>query len=149
MYIYIYESSIWITSPIPEEAPVMWTTLPATFSGKNVKIMERKNLKVQYGGKKRSKEKKVNGGATMFRNWWIRSITNYTLRKKKIIAKNVAITYNYISEMLMLNLKLKLIWNFGIYKLIKLIMRGACRGRLSVTSRNKGDRLGVKTKCQV
>lgn len=97
-------SSIWITSPIPEEAPVMWTTLPATFSGKNAKIMERKNLKVQYGGKKRSKEKKVNGGATMFRNWWIRSIT-----KKKIAKCGNNNTLVYLRKML--NLKLK----FGIY----------------------------------
>lgn len=53
---------------MPEEPPVMRTTLPATFSGKMERRVERKKLKVQNGGKKRQREKKVNGGTSRFRN---------------------------------------------------------------------------------
>lgn len=52
---------------MPEEAPVMRTTLPARFSAKMDFNVQRKNLRVQYAGKKRAREKKVNGGATRLR----------------------------------------------------------------------------------
>lgn len=51
----------------------MTTTLPATSSLKRVPKMERKNLKSCKGGKRKRREKKVNGGAVRLRNVWIRS----------------------------------------------------------------------------
>lgn len=56
------------TSPIPEEAPVMRTTLPATSSLKMYLTMERKKLKNRKGGKKNRREKKVKVGAATFKN---------------------------------------------------------------------------------
>lgn len=104
------------TSPMPEEAPVMWTTLPATFSLKMEFMIERKNLKVQYGGKKRQRKKKVVIEATMFRNLWIRSMTDqkyYLIMKKDVVEQK---------------------WKFGVlgYK-----QRKQARKGISVTSRKK------------
>nr|GMD31220.1 hypothetical protein Iba_chr09aCG14430 [Ipomoea batatas] len=49
---------------MPEEAPVMMTTLPETSSAKTEPKIERKNLYTSNGGHKNSRLKKVKGGAT-------------------------------------------------------------------------------------
>lgn len=66
---------------MPEEAPVMMTTLPATFSGKEEYTRERKNLKTRNGGKKNRRVNKVKGGATRFSNLSI----YYSFRLKLIV----------------------------------------------------------------
>lgn len=59
---------------MPEEAPVMRTTLPATFSWKTKVKKERKHLRAWYGGNKNRRVKKVKGGAIRFKNMLIRSM---------------------------------------------------------------------------
>lgn len=54
------------TSPMPEDAPAMSTTFPATFSRNSGFMVERRNLKNRYGGRKKSNEVRPMGGTTMF-----------------------------------------------------------------------------------
>lgn len=59
---------------MPEEAPVMRTTFPAIFSAKKERKKEKKYLKTAYGGKKNKRVRKVDGGATKFKNPFINSM---------------------------------------------------------------------------
>ncbi|KAI3759506.1 hypothetical protein L6452_07386 [Arctium lappa] len=59
---------------MPEEAPVIRTTLPERFSVKMERRMPRQNLKKIHGGKKSNKVKKVKGGAARFKKPLMRSI---------------------------------------------------------------------------
>lgn len=59
---------------MPEEAPVMRTTLPATSSLKREERAEMKNLKAYRGGRRKQREKKVKMGAARFKNLWIISM---------------------------------------------------------------------------
>lgn len=59
-YVYMY------TSPMPEDAPVMSMTFPATFSQNRGLMIERRNLRNRYGGRKKSSKVRPMGGSTMF-----------------------------------------------------------------------------------
>ena len=63
------------TSPIPEDAPVMITTLLATFSLHIFLFKEKIYLRKRNGGNKKRMAVKVNGRSTMFNNFWSKSIT--------------------------------------------------------------------------
>ena len=56
------------TSPIPEDAPVMSATLPATFSMYLYLFEEKRNLRRPNVGIKSSNAMNVKGGSTMFKN---------------------------------------------------------------------------------
>ena len=65
----------WIkTSPIPEDAPVISATLPATFSMNMYLFKEKRNLRRRNGGIKRSNKMKVKGRSIMFKNLCSKSI---------------------------------------------------------------------------
>jgi hypothetical protein len=51
---------------MPEDAPVIRTTFPATFSLVIYLLMQLINLKTRNNGKKRSSSVNVIGGSTMF-----------------------------------------------------------------------------------
>ena len=57
-----------ITSPIPEEAPVMSMTLPATYSLYMDLFKDQRNLRKRNGGMKSSNKVRVIGRSTMFKN---------------------------------------------------------------------------------
>ena len=57
-----------ITSPIPEEAPVMSMTLAATFSLYMDLFKDQRNLRIRNGGMKSSNTVRVIGRSTMFKN---------------------------------------------------------------------------------
>ena len=64
-----------LTSPMPEAAPVMMTTLPATSSvKKNERKLEMNNLGNRKSGRNRHTKIRVKGGATMFKTLCIQSI---------------------------------------------------------------------------
>ncbi|CAK9183200.1 unnamed protein product [Ilex paraguariensis] len=68
---------------MPEEAPVIRTTLPETSSENMELTNERKSLRHCNGGTKSKREKKVAGGATKLRNWWIKSMASFRDRELK------------------------------------------------------------------
>ena len=76
-----------ITSPIPEEAPVMSMTLPATFSLYMDLFKDQRNLRKRNGGMKSSNTVRVIGRSTRFKNLWSKSIAllQWTERKREIL----------------------------------------------------------------
>ena len=57
-----------ITSPIPEEAPVMSMTLPAKCSLYMDLFKDQRNLRKRNGSRKRSNTVRVIGRSTIFKN---------------------------------------------------------------------------------
>jgi hypothetical protein len=57
------------TSPIPEDAPVMSTTLPTTFSLYMDLFKKERNLRKRNGGIKKGNAMSIKRGSTMFKNW--------------------------------------------------------------------------------
>ena len=56
------------TSPIPEDALVISTTLPDTFSLYMDLFKDQRNLRIRNGGMKKSNTMRVKGRSTMFKN---------------------------------------------------------------------------------
>lgn len=61
---------------MPEEAPVMRTTFPATLSDKKERRIDKKYLNRTYGGRNNKSVINVNGGATRFDKLFINSIVS-------------------------------------------------------------------------
>lgn len=66
-------------SPMPEDAPVMSTTFPVTFSQNSGLMVERRNLKNRYSGRKKRSEVRPMGGTTMFRTVRVNDIHGFLL----------------------------------------------------------------------
>lgn len=56
------------TSPMPEDAPMISTTFPATFSLDMVFLIQLSNLKTRYGSKHRSAMIVIIRGRAIFMN---------------------------------------------------------------------------------
>lgn len=64
------------TSPMPEDAPVMRTTFPATSSAKRDLMVEWTSLKMRRGGRNKRRVIKVMGGTAMSSIWLTMSMAS-------------------------------------------------------------------------
>lgn len=61
---------------MPEDAPVISTTFPATSSLNMVLMVNRRNLNKKYGGMKKGSVTNATKGTVMFKNLLINSIAS-------------------------------------------------------------------------
>lgn len=70
------------TSPMPEDAPVMSMTFPVTFCRNSGFMVDRRNLKNRYGGRKKRSEVRPMGGTTMYSTVLMISMAFFCLTEK-------------------------------------------------------------------
>jgi hypothetical protein len=71
------------TSPMPEYAPVMSITFPATSSLNMDLLMERRSLKNRYAGRKVTNMVRAMGGIMIFMILWMISLASLQRRARE------------------------------------------------------------------